>query len=201
MVRAYPASAEADLAVVEDGGLARRDRALRRVEAHEHPVRTLGRDRGLGVGVAVADLDAGPDLAAGRLDGEPVPVASVERRRAEVLLPAHDDGARGGEDGEHVERLRRVEAQPPPLADSEPVDSRVAAERLAVGTDDRTGPILADRLPLDEARVVAVGHEADLLALRLVCGGEAERSGVRAHGGLVEVAHGEDRAAELLLRE
>src|SRR5262249_58592192 len=109
-----------------------------------------------------------PDLAAGRLDGEPVHVASVERRRAEVLLPAHDDGARGGEDGEHVERLRRVEAQPPPLADGEPVDSRVAAERLAVGTDDRTGPILAGRLPPGQAGVGAGGHRAAVLALRLV---------------------------------
>src|SRR5262249_13305219 len=99
MVRAYPASAEADLAVVEDGGLARRDRALRRVEAHEHPVRTLGRDRGLGVGVAVAGLDAGPDLAAGRLGGEAGYVPSGEGRRAEGLLPAPEHGARGGGGG------------------------------------------------------------------------------------------------------
>src|SRR5690606_23387524 len=50
---------------------------------------------------------------------------------------------------------------------------------------------------LDDRRVVAVGHEADLHALGLVGGGQAERAGTRAHLLLVERADREARRREL----
>ena len=53
---------------------------------------------------------------------------------------------------------------------------------------------VAARCALDERGVVAVGDEADLLAVRLVGDRQAERARVLAHLGLVEVADREARA-------
>src|SRR5262245_34580519 len=55
-----PAAAQADLAVVEDGGLSGRDRALRGVEGHVHAAVGLRGERGLSAGMAVADLHLRP---------------------------------------------------------------------------------------------------------------------------------------------
>ena len=54
---------------------------------------------------------------------------------------------------------------------------------------------------LDEARVVAVGNEADLLAVRLVGDGQAAIACVGAHVGLRQLADRERRAGELRLRQ
>ena len=61
----------------------------------------------------------------------------------------------------------------------------------------------ASRAPraLEERGVVAVGDEADLVAVRLVGDGEAEPRRMRADGGLVERADREQRVRELLLRQ
>ena len=81
-----PPAAQADLAVVEDDGLAGRDRPLRRVEAHLGAAAAQGPDRGLRLRVAVADARAGAERA-GRLgDGQPAHVPRHEPVGEELLL-------------------------------------------------------------------------------------------------------------------
>src|SRR2546425_1189384 len=86
---------------------------------------------------------------------------------------------------------------PATLADRVGRDAGVGTEHAAIPVDD--GPRLEQVrvAPAQEAAVVVVGHEADLLALRLVGRDEAEPPRVRAHVVLVEVAHGKVRRREL----
>jgi hypothetical protein len=54
---------------------------------------------------------------------------------------------------------------------------------------------------LDELRIVAVGNEADFLAVRLVSYRKAPLARVRANLGLREPSNREDRRLQLLLRQ
>src|SRR4051794_38928940 len=56
-------------------------------------------------------------------------------------------------------------------------------------------------MPLDEARVVAVGHEANFLALRLLRDRQCQAACDCPHLVLGEVADREERPRELLLRQ
>ena len=95
-------------------------------------------------------------------------------------------------------------AQAAPLADGEVVDALVPADLGAVLQDDRAGPggcvggMIGDGL-VDEPGVVAVGDEADLLALLLVGHGQADFGGEGPHLLLGEVAEREDDVPELVL--
>ena len=57
------------------------------------------------------------------------------------------------------------------------------------------------RPPRDERRVVAVGHEADLLAVGLVGDQQSEPARLGAHVRLRQRAHRKHRAGQLLLRQ
>ena len=74
----------------------------------------------------------------------------------------------------------------------------MASDLAARRVHDRAGAVRAGGLSLDEGRVVAVGHEADLLALGLVGDGQAALARDAPHLGLVEVADREERRLELL---
>ena len=91
-----------------------------------------------------------------------------QRRAAEIVARSDHDLRRLGLDRQHVERLGRRQAQALALADREAMHAGVRAEHAAVVVDHRAGPRRLRRLALDERRVVAVGHEADLLAVGLL---------------------------------
>ena len=65
--------------------------------------------------------------------------------------------------------------------------------------DDAAGSAAA--ATLDERRVIAVGHEADLVAVRLVGDGKAKLARVLPNGVLVECADGKAGVGELRLRQ
>jgi len=77
----------------------------------------------------------------------------------------------------------------------------VTAEHAAADIDDGAGTERAGVAPPEEAAVIAVGHEADLLAVGLVGRDEPESARVIAHLGLGELAHREARGRELRLGE
>src|SRR5207244_9210980 len=87
-------------------------------------------------------------------------------------------------------------AEPPPLTDRVAGDARVRAEHAALSVDDRARPEHARIPAAQETAIVIVGHEADLLALRLVGRDEAESARVRADLVLVEIADGKMRCCE-----
>src|SRR2546425_903480 len=131
--------------------------------------------------------------------GQIPPVSCCRRRFVKTITRGRAQGeAIGGRvDVDDVARAPLPEAEPATLADRVGRDAGVGAEHAAVPVDD--GPRLEQVrvAPAQEAAVVVVGHEADLLALRLVGRDEAEPPRVRAHVVLVEVAHGKVRRREL----
>src|SRR5581483_2634404 len=92
-------------------------------------------------------------------------------------------------------------AEPLPLADGEAMHAAVRAEFTTTLVDDR--PAAFDRriLARDERRIVAVGDEADLLAVGLVGDDQSEPPRLLAHIRLHQRADGEYRPRELILRE
>ena len=91
-----------------------------------------------------------------------------------------------GVDPDDVERDRRREAEALALADREAVDAVVACRPRWPSTS-RIAPRARDApCALEERRVVAVGDEADLVAVRLLRDRQAELARVRADRGLVE---------------
>src|SRR5262249_39052055 len=123
-------------------------------------------------------------------------------RRFELALAAHHDAIALGVDRRDVEPPLGRDAEPAPLAHRVAVDAAVAPEHAARGVDDLALTRQRARLrALHRARVVAVGNEADLLALGLLRGGEPERARALAHLGLGHRAERKVRGAELRLRE
>jgi hypothetical protein len=86
--------------------------------------------------------------------------------------------------------------QTPALADGEAVHPVVTAEHVAGrGVDDVAGRGAQPRL--EEARGVAVGHEAQVVAVGLVGHGEAARGGLDPHLRLGARAQREQRPPQL----
>ena len=108
------------------------------------------------------------------------------------------DGAGRSVDAGDPARDAVADAEAAALADREAMDAAVLGQRRALGVDDPPGLSAAGRrLALDEAGVVTVGDEADLLALRLLGDRQAESTGMRAHLALGEVAERKARPGEL----
>ena len=118
------------------------------------------------------------------------PVLAADRDAATLRIDVGDVLGRG----------QAAHPQAAALADREPVDAAVRAEYLPVLIDHLASLQLICRQPLlDKARIVPVGHEANVLTLRLLCHFEPQGTGFFSHCGLGEVANREQRAGELRL--
>src|SRR5262249_11976446 len=95
------------------------------------------------------------------------------RGRAKKLIARSDnDAARGRLGRDHVQRLARGDTDPTTLSDCEVMHAVMRADDLAVGRHQLATQILARNsllfeISIDELRVVAVGNEANLLAIGL----------------------------------
>ncbi len=95
-------------------------------------------------------------------------------------------------------------AQAAPLADGEVMNAGMPADHFAIGGDDFPARIgfrraLLLEIAVDEGRVVAVGDEANLLAVWLRRGRYAEFTRQFAHLRFLHAAQRKARARELLL--
>src|SRR5262245_22423355 len=193
-------AAEHEVVPVENGRLAGRDRLQRRVEAHAHAVVAERLDGAGHVRRAVADLDRRPDRPPRWRDRDPVELGGLEAAALQLALRPDHDRVASRVDLDHVERLSRRDAEAAPLPDRVMHDAAVPADLTSRAIEDRARARLADVL-LDEAGVVVVGHEADLLTLRLVGREQAERARPLAHFGLGQPLEWEAAAAEQLLSQ
>ena len=101
---------------------------------------------------------------------------------------------------DHVQRLRRGDAQAAPLTHGVKRQTLMLAEHLAGGIDDWPRSKGFRLQPRPQKRpVIAAGNETDLLALRLRCHLEAELRGHVPHLLLAEVAERKQGVTELLL--
>src|SRR5208282_1097451 len=125
-----------------------------------------------------------------------------EARRFEFLAPPGNHLARLGPNLAHVQALADCDTEAAALSDRESMPAGVSGEASSVAIDNQAGAELRGiALPLDKTRVVAVGNEANLLALGLVGGGEAQSAGAGANFGLGHRTKRENSSRELVLPE
>ena len=135
----------------------------------------------------VAQLDRVDASAVAVQDG----VADPDPARRQIGSRADGDRVRGGVGGEHVERLRRGDADPAPLADREVVVAAMAADRLAGAIEHRALALAEAAVAAQEPRLALAGEEAEVLALGLLGDGEAVAGGDLAHLGLAQLGQRE----------
>src|SRR5882762_8235936 len=139
---AEPAAAEDEVAFVENGSLAWRNGALRRVE---RDLRRGGVERHDGSGrglVLVADFGERAKLGGGVFAGNPIHACDLACRLSEDIVFADHDAIFLRIDRENVKRLAGGEAEALALADRKIVNAVVAANHVAVLADDFAFSIL-----------------------------------------------------------
>jgi hypothetical protein len=154
-----PAAAKQPLAVIDHRRLAGRDAELGLVEADRAPSSRAG---------------------TGRLSERTLTSTSPAPRRASsscstrasltasACLGPTTSRRSLGLDPHHVERLGlAADLQPAALADGEVDDPRMLAEHPPAKVDDLARRLGLGPQPLDQPGIVAVGHEADVLAVGL----------------------------------
>src|SRR6266513_1605442 len=189
------------LALIEDDRLARRDGSLRLVEDDFDGAVAERPHHGRRRPVLVPDFCLDPERRDGRVAGDEVHRAGHQPVALELLHRAHHERVALPVDVDDVERVARGEPEPSPLADRVRGDALVPAEDFSLTVHDRARTEDRGVAPPQEASVVIVRHEADLLALRLVGRNETEPARVGPHLGLGQLADGETRGGELHLRE
>ena len=135
-----------------------------------------------------------------RAVAQPVDGAQIDLVGLQRLARADDDARPLGVEVHDVERLAGGDADAAPLADRVAQDAVMAAEHAAVDMDDVAGRG-GVRLQLgDDVGILALRHEADVLAVGLVGDGQAHALGDGAHRGLGHAAERKAQIVDLLLR-
>ena len=111
----------------------------------------------------------------------------------------HNDGLLGRRSCRRSRRDARGQALP--LPDGEAMHAAVTPERFTGLAHDRAATFEAAGLPLDERGVIAVGHEADLLAVWLLGDSQPQSPCDIAHRILRQTADREAGARQLFLRQ
>src|SRR6266850_1696749 len=195
------APADDEIVTVPHDRLTRGDRALGLVE-HDLGAPRARRDDGRGRGtMAVTDSRLHAQWLARRSAGDEVHVRRQEPVALETAWRADGEAVGAGVDVRHIQGAALPDAEPAPLTDRVAGDAGVGAEHATVTVDDRARPEHVRIPAAQETAIVVVGHEADLLALRLVGRDEAESARVRADLVLVEIADGKMRRCQLRLIE
>src|SRR5262249_19802042 len=119
----------------------------------------------------------------------------------ELVGPAHYHGVALGIQGRHIEGAPGSEAKAASLPHREVREPRMPAELPTLPVHDRPGAKGPGTPAAEEAAIVVIRDEADLLALRRVGGGEAERARLGPHLLLRQTPHGEPGSFELDLGE
>ena len=135
-----------------------------------------------------------------RRSGDPVHAGCRQRHTLERFPWPHSDRAFAGVDVHDVEANPRRQSKALSLSDREAVHAVVRADDAAGGVADGAGG--ADgAVRFEKGIVVAVGDEADLVAVGLLRDGEIELARQRADSRLVERTDREERVRELILRQ
>ena len=98
-----------------------------------------------------------------------------------------------------IERFGIGDADPPPLPDGIAVQSLVLPQRLAPQGDNGAGGGRFVGEPLQKGSVVSVRHEAQILAVLLLGGGEGQSGGQGPGLLLAQIPQGEQCVGQLLL--
>ena len=193
-------SAEDDIAVIEHRRLTRRDGADRAVEDQRHRAVGIYRCGAWLFLLAIAGLCLTADGITRNLSADPVEVTDRAHRREEFFLIAEDDGILLGVDPHDIDRRADADAEVLALADRVVHDALVPPQHAAVRRKE-VARLHRAAVPLDEGRIVAVGDEADILAVGLRRVDKAVLLCDAAHLVLAQPAEGKARMRELFLRQ
>lgn len=130
----------------------------------------------------------------------PAHVSGEEYLAREGLAFAHHHGGRIRFEFHHVVRRTAPQIEAPSLPHGEVGHPPVPAEHVSLQVHDVARPVDPRFLGPEESAVIILRHEANLLALGLLRGREAQFSGVFPRLLLRELAQGERGARELFLR-
>src|SRR4051794_39351879 len=167
IVSGDPAAADNNVAIIEDDGLPRSDRALLNIKGHEYfvPGSFDGRVRCF---MAMADLRLHPHWVPKLRNRDPVQLARAQRLRHQLISAAHHDLALSAIDLQNVKRIARRDAKSFALPHGEVVYAVMLADDVAIRRDQlargvRQGLARLFQISIDELGVIAAGDEADLL--------------------------------------
>src|SRR5437773_7881393 len=203
----YPSAAENQIAIVETRALPGGDGALWLGKMHLDPVRTGGGiERGCGGFVSVADLHLRPRGRRETFPGDPIDVAGDQTGAVQPVARSDGHALRRRVSRDHVQWLARRNTQTASLADREMVHAGMLAESAAVIRDDLPAPLLdfaalRVEIRVHERGIVAVGHEADLVALVLLSHREMHLARQCTNLRLIHFAQRELGAGKLSLRQ
>ena len=160
-------AAEDEIAVVEDEGLAGRDRPLRPIENEPH-ARAFKRPDGGGVFFLAIPC---PGRCAQRTirfrDRKPVEIRRGQLPAVQRALRTHGHGVLLHILSHDVKRLFRRDAEPPALTDRIADRAVMTPDHAPVRIEDLALRIAAAGPALEKRAVISVGDEADVLALVL----------------------------------
>ena len=135
-------------------------------------------DRGRHRGLRRAQLDgAGEAGLRQRAGAQPVDPVECHAGLGQRRPRPDDDAAALGLEPDDIERIAAADAQTPALADGVAANTVMAPEHGAAEIDDIAGKRGVRPKLVDDGGIIAVGDEADVLAVGLLGDGEAEAFG------------------------
>src|SRR5947209_8396100 len=195
-----PPATQNQILVVKYGCLPRCDSALRLIEVDFDALRLTGRvERRLRGRVLVADLDLCARRRRQSWPGYPIHFSGHQPRAQQVVVPTHDHALRGRLSSDHIQRLSSGDTQSAPLPDRKMMHAGMPTERASIHRNDLAprrclGRALLAQIGLQERCIVAVGNEADLLAVVLLGDRQSQAARNLANFRLIQLPDGEQRS-------
>src|SRR5689334_6878939 len=168
-----PAAAHDFIAAIKDRCLARRDGALGFVEDDAGALIFERCNRRRGRGVAVTHAHLGAYWFSRIFESDPIRAGYSELVTQQLFRWSSSDAIRFRIDRDHVQRPLAGDTDAATLPNRVAMNAFVTSNYLAGSVDDLTragqalGRIFCFEISIDEPRVIAVRHEADLLRLLL----------------------------------
>ena len=190
-------AAEYGVAVVQNGGLAGRYCALRRVKLYGNAAAFVGNRRCGLLRLPIANLGGAAYRFGRSLAADPVEVANLGCRRVQLVAATKRNRATFGVDAAHISALWERQAEAAVLPYGVVSYAAVSSENLAGSIDEIAARCFDACQPLYCCGVVAVGNKADILTVRLACARKIGCVGDSARIGLVQRTEREERVRKL----
>src|SRR5438876_4898766 len=189
-------TAQHPVPLVKDRRLPRAEGPLGRVKLDAQPPVRQRPDRGRYLRACVADLDLGANRFGQPIHAQEVKIANEARALQQILLRTYNHGIAGAVHAHDIEALRRRESKPAPLARSIERHPAMSAQHRPIRADERPWPRGLRGLLLQETAIVALCHEADLLALLNLVSRQPDRFRLGPYVLLAQAADGKEDARQ-----
>jgi len=168
-------------------------RFLRSIEHHLDCAIVIGRDDAWSLMMSISYLPENSNGCLRWSGGDPMRILCGDATCQKVLLVSYDYPMREGVEIDDIVWAMRRDTDTPPLPDGEPIDSMMSPYYSSPGVDDLSSRRVCFLLSSTEILpVVAMGDEADFLALPPLGYGQTLLTGHGTDLGLGESANGQE---------